>query len=90
MPWLGIAFGAVAGTLGAALADVGVADKFIQEVGETIEPGHSALFWLVSKPTPDRLEDELKQFHATLLQTSLSREDEARLRAVFGAEEEDV
>ena len=87
MPWLGMAIGAASGALSGGLSDIGVDDKFIKEVGETIEPGHSALFLLVSKSTPDKLADELKSFDAKVLQTSLSNEDEAKLRAMFGAEE---
>ena len=87
MPWLGMAIGAASGALSGGLSDIGVDDKFIKEVGETIEPGHSALFLLVSKSTPDKLADELKSFDAKVLQTSLSNEDEAKLRTMFGAEE---
>jgi uncharacterized membrane protein len=87
-PWLGFAIGAAAGALGGALSDYGVDDKFIKEVGETIEPGHSALFLLVRDATPDKVMDALQEFDATVLQTSLSTEDEAKLRAAFGAEED--
>jgi len=87
MPWLGLALGALGGALGGSLTDIGVDDKFIKEVGNTIEPGHSALFLLVRKATPDKLADELKKFDAKVLQTSLSKEDEEKLRALFGAEE---
>jgi uncharacterized membrane protein len=87
MPWLGLAIGAASGALAGGLTDTGVDDEFIKEVGETIEPGHSALFLLVSQSTPDKLEAELKSFNATVIQTSLSEEDDARLREYFGAEE---
>jgi uncharacterized membrane protein len=87
-PWLGLAIGAVAGALGGSLSDYGVDDKFIKEVGNTIEPGHSALFLLVEDWTEDRVMEELTKFDAQVLQTSLSKEDEAKLRAAFGAEEE--
>jgi uncharacterized membrane protein len=90
VPWLGLAAGALGGALGGALTDTGVDDKFIKEVGDTIEPGHSALFLLVSQSTPDKLEDELKKYNATVLQTSLSKEDEAKLRELFGAEEVEI
>ncbi len=86
-PWLGLAIGTATGAVSGALTDVGVDDKFIKEVGEAIEPGNSALFLLVSEATPDKLEDELKKFDAQVYQTSLSKEDEARLKATFGAEE---
>ena len=87
MPWLGLALGALGGALGGSLTDIGVDDKFIKEVSNTIEPGHSALFLLVRKATPDKLADELKKFDAKVLQTSLSEEDEEKLRVLFGAEE---
>jgi uncharacterized membrane protein len=85
-PWLGMAIGAVAGAAGGALADIGVDDKFIKQVGSTIEPGHSALFLLVESWTEDKVMDEIKGFGAEVLQTSLSKEDEAKLKAAFGAE----
>ena len=67
--------------------DIGVDDDFIKEVGNKIEPGHSALFLLIRKATKDKLAEELKQFKATVLQTSLSEEDDEKLRAIFGAED---
>lgn len=88
MPWMGMAVGAMAGALGGALGDHGVNDGFIREVGNTIQPGHSALFLLIREATPDKLMDELKQFNGKILQTSLSKEDEARLRDAFGVLEQ--
>jgi len=87
-PWLGLAIGAASGALGGALSDVGVDDKFIKEVGNTIKPGNSALFLLVREATPDKMMEELRGYNPKILQTSLSNEDEAKLRAAFGAEEE--
>ena len=66
--------------------DLGVDNKFIKEVGNTIEPGHSALFLLVEEWTEDKVMDEIGGFDAEVLQTSLSKEDEAKLKAAFGAE----
>jgi uncharacterized membrane protein len=84
VPWLGLAVGAAAGAAVGALTDYGVDDKFIKEVGSTIEPGHSALFLLIHKVTFEKLLDGLKEFNPTILQTSLSEEDEAKLREAFG------
>jgi len=86
-PWLGLAIGAASGALAGKFSDTGVDDKFIKEVGETIEPGHSALFLLVEEWTEDKIMDHLAKYDATVLQTSLSEEDEAKLKAAFGAEE---
>jgi uncharacterized membrane protein len=83
-PWLGLAVGALSGALGGALSDYGVDDKFIKEVGAKIEPGHSALFLMIESWTEDKVLEEISGFDAEVLQTSLSHEDEAKLKAAFG------
>ena len=88
-PWLGLAIGAITGAVAGGLSDVGVDDKFIKQVGEEIEPGNSALFLLVVKATWDKVEDELTKFDASVYKTSLSMEDEAKLKAAFHHEEEE-
>jgi uncharacterized membrane protein len=88
MPWAGLAVGALSGALGGALSDYGLDDGFVREVGNTIQPGHSALFLLIREATPDKLMDELRQFNGRILQTSLSNEAEARLKESFGVYEE--
>jgi len=88
-PWLGLAIGAMTGAVAGGLTDIGVDDKFIKEVGEQIEPGDSALFLLVREATPDKVMDELKNFDAKVYQTSLSKDDEEKLRAAFGAEKDE-
>ncbi len=84
-PWLGLAIGAVSGALAGKLTDVGIDDKFIKEVGSTIKPGPSAAFLLVRESTPDKVLDELKGFNGTVLKTSLSKENEEKLKEAFGA-----
>ena len=84
--WWGLAIGAVLGALRGKFKDIGIDDKFIKEVGETIQPGNSAIFLLIRESTPDKLIDELKGYKGTVLKTSLSTDDEAKLRAAFGAE----
>jgi uncharacterized membrane protein len=88
-PWLGLALGAVTGALAGKFTDIGVDDNFIKEVGSSIRPGNSALFLLIADVTPDRVLDELKDFRgAKVIRTSLSKEQEARLKDAFGAEVE--
>lgn len=86
-PWLGLAVGALTGALAGKFKDIGVDDKFIKDVGNQIKPGHSALFLLIREATPDRLLDELRPYKGTVLKTSLSKDDEAKLKEAFGAEE---
>ena len=87
-PWLGLAAGAIGGAIGGKLTDIGIDDNFIKEVGNTIEPGHSALFLLIADWTEDKVLDELEKYDATVLRTSLSEEDEAKLKDHFGPHEE--
>ena len=56
-PMLGI-LGVAVGAFSGALTDIGIDDNFIQELGNTIEPGTSAIFVLVRKSTPDKVLDE--------------------------------
>ena len=86
-PWLGLAIGAATGAIAGGLTDVGVDDKFIKEVGDKIEPGHSALFLLVIDANPDKVMEGLQGFSPSVYQTSLSDEDDAKLRAAFGEED---
>ena len=86
-PVLGMAVGAIAGALGGKYSDIGIDDDFIKEVGDTIEPGQSALFLLVTDVERERVIDELEPYDPTLLQTNLSPDDEEKLREAFAAHE---
>jgi len=87
MPWLGLAIGAVSGAIAGAMTDYGINDEFIKEVGATIKPGGSALFLLISKWTEDKALERLSKFNATIVRTSLTKEEEEKLKAAFGAGE---
>jgi uncharacterized membrane protein len=77
--------GAGAGALSGALVDYGIDDAFIRSLGATIAPGSSALFVLVRRATPDKVLPELSPFGGTVLRTSLSNEQEERLRQALQA-----
>ena len=55
----------------------------MKEVGDSLEPGGSALFILVYKATPDKALAELEKYGGHVAQTSLSKEDEEQLRQVL-------
>ena len=82
-PLVGAAVGAGAGALSGKLSDVGIDDKFMKGLGETLGNGSSALFVLVRKATPDKVLEGLKQFKGTVLKTSLTADREAKLREVL-------
>ena len=85
-PWLGMAIGALSGAAAGHFGDIGIDDNFIKEVGDTIEPDSSAVFALVAQATPGRVTERLAHYNGKVLQTSLSAEDEAKLRDAFGEE----
>lgn len=85
-PLLGVAAGASAGALSGALADIGIDDKFMKDMGGKLEPGTSALFVLVRKATADRVVPELRDLGGDVLVTSLSQENEDKLRAALEQE----
>lgn len=79
-PLLGAAVGAGAGAISGALADVGINDEFMKQLGQNLKPGGSMLFILFRSITLDKALQELKGTGGTIIQTSLSHEDEQRLR----------
>jgi uncharacterized membrane protein len=83
-PLVGMAVGAAAGGAAGALADVGVDDKFMKELGTNLEEGGAAVIVLVRKSTPDKVVPRIKEYGGHLLQTSLSQEAEDDLRAALG------
>jgi uncharacterized membrane protein len=90
VPFFGLAFGAVTGALMGKFTDVGIDDAFIKDVERQIQPGTSALFLLVARATMDRVEEALRPYQPQVLKTSLSAEQEARLREAFGVHETDA
>lgn len=84
-PLLGAAAGAGAGALAGKLSDLGINDAMMKKLAESFQPSSSALFVLVRKATPDKVLEGLKQFagKGKVLQTSLTQDDEAALRAVL-------
>ena len=60
VPILGMAFGAVAGGLSGAFADVGIDDDFIKQVRDYVTEGTSALFLLSSDAVIDRVKEAVE------------------------------
>ena len=81
-PLLGAAVGAGSGALSGSLADLGINDPFMKDLGATFTPGSAALFVLVRKSTPDKVLEGLKPFagKGRVLQTSLTKDKEEELR----------
>jgi uncharacterized membrane protein len=83
VPFLGLAVGAATGALFGKAADYGINDNFIREVSESVQPGNSALFLLVGEAQTDKVIERLKPFGGKVIYTSLSKDEEARLKEAF-------
>ena len=83
VPLLGMAVGAAAGAIGGSLIDVGIDDDFVDAVRAKVTPGTSALFVLSSDAVLDRVHEAFAGQTPELVQSSLSGEEEGKLREVF-------
>ena len=88
-PLAGIAVGGLAGAgfgaLSGSLSDYGINDDFIKELGGSISKNSSALFVLVKRSTADKVIPEIESFNPKVLKTSLSNEQEEKLKAALAA-----
>ena len=83
-PLLGMAVGAAAGAAGGALAEYGVDDNFMKELGEKLTPGSAALILLVRSMTADKILPNIQE-QGHVIQSSLSNEAEAHLNDALAA-----
>lgn len=85
-PLFGIAAGALAGGAiwKSMFGDAGVAEDFVKELTEHLEPGRAALIFLATELDPEKVLPEIKE-QGHLIQTSLSAEAEAQLDAALKA-----
>jgi uncharacterized membrane protein len=84
-PLLGMAVGAATGALAGKASDVGVNDNFMKELGAKMPPGGAALIALGSTDARDKLIERVRPYGGEVIQTSLSSEEEDRLRTALGA-----
>jgi uncharacterized membrane protein len=66
--------------MGGDLAGLGLDGRFINDVGEAMQPGTSALFLMVKEEDPDAVVTALDPFEGQVYQTSLPSDVEERLR----------
>jgi uncharacterized membrane protein len=80
MPLFGMAIGAATGAAAGALSDHGIDDNFMKELGDKLPEGGAAVFVLVREATADKVVPEVAKFGGTVIQTSLSNEQETALQ----------
>lgn len=79
-PVVGLVVGAIGGALVGKSLDLGVDQEFVKDVSESLKPGGSAFFLMVRHENPDAVIAALKPHKGTIIQTTLSPEDEEALQ----------
>jgi uncharacterized membrane protein len=65
------------------LNDYGIPDQFIKDLGSTIKRGTSAIFLLIRSADQNKLLASFSRYEGSILKTSLSKEQEEKLRAAL-------
>jgi uncharacterized membrane protein len=66
-----------------ALKEIGIEEDFMKDLAGDLKPGSSALFVVARKVSPDTIAEALKDTEGRILQTSLSHEDDKKLKAAL-------
>ncbi len=87
IPFAGLAIGAGFGALFGHLGKNAIDKQFQEQVRGQVKPGTSALFLVIEKATPDKAIAALSQFGGTVIKTSLSDEDTAKLQEALNPQQ---
>jgi uncharacterized membrane protein len=87
IPFAGLAIGAGFGALFGHLGKNAIDKQFQEQVRDQVKPGTSALFMVIEQMTPDRAVDALSRFGGTVIKTSLSDEDTAKLQEALSEQQ---
>lgn len=89
VPVAGLAIGGIIGAATGGLTRLGIKDDFKQQVTDLVAPGTSAILAVIRRITPDKVIDDIKPYGGTVLRTSLTHDEEAKLiAALHGADKE--
>jgi uncharacterized membrane protein len=80
VPVAGLAIGAGLGALFGHLGKNAIDKEFQEQVRDQVKPGTSALFLIIEQATPDKATAALRRYGGTVIKTSLSDEDTAKLQ----------
>jgi uncharacterized membrane protein len=83
----GVALGATAGAIDAEdwKDDFGISEDFVERIGSMVQPGDSAIFALLRTIDPDLAAAQFKGYGGTILRTTLSPEQRAKVEATLHA-----
>jgi uncharacterized membrane protein len=81
----GTAIGAGAGAVDASSwkDEFGIPEDFVQRVGTMVQPGDSAIYAILRVGSPDVVADRFRGYGGTILRTTLSRDQQAKVEKVL-------
>ncbi len=85
VPLIGAAIGAATGAIVGHFSNYGISKDFMQQIEQQIRPGNSALFILADNVKIDRVIPMIQGLRPRILRTSLSMDQEQKLREAFGS-----
>jgi uncharacterized membrane protein len=84
VPAVGFVVGTISGAIAGHFTKYGISKEYMQQIQAAIQPGQSALFILADNVKADRVIPMLQEFHPKVIRTSLSLDQEAKLKEAFG------
>jgi uncharacterized membrane protein len=86
----GVALGATAGAIDAEdwKDEYGISEDFVQRVGTMVQPGDSAIFALLRSLDPDLVAAQFKGYGGTIIRTTLSDSQRAKVEATLGGKQQ--
>jgi len=84
MPLFGVAVGAVSGAIAGHFSTYGLSKDFLKQIEDAVKPGTSALGILAANVTVDKVVQALVPLHPKVIRSSLTADQEAKLREAFG------
>jgi uncharacterized membrane protein len=82
-PLFGMAIGAASGAMAGKVADPGVNDDFMKQLGAKLPSGAAALIVLGRADAPDRVLERVSPYGGEVIQTSLDAEQEEHLKTAL-------
>src|SRR5271166_1989825 len=83
----GTAIGAGAGAIDASSwkDEFGIPDDFVKRVSTMVQPGDSAIYAILRVGDPDVVADQFRGYGGTILRTTLTRDQQAKVEEVLSA-----
>jgi uncharacterized membrane protein len=84
VPLVGVAVGAASGAIAGHYMKNGISQEYMKQIEAAVQPGQSGILILADNVKMDRVVPMLQEFHPRVIRTSLTVDQEAKLKEAFG------